>query len=127
LVERRTATARACQVTHHAVRGPEGFVARCDLYRIPPIAQVETVETEPEWRNRGYATAVVLDAVELAHESGCDLVFLFAAADDWPQHLYRRLGFTRVGGGYNLQRPPSTTGDTRRVLGNPAPSTTRTQ
>lgn len=105
LVDRRTATARACDVTHHVVRQGGGIVARCDLYRTAPIAQVETVETEPEWRNRGYATAVVLDAVDLAHESACDLIFLFAAADDWPQHLYRRLGFARVGGGYTLQRP----------------------
>jgi GNAT superfamily N-acetyltransferase len=106
LVERRTATKRACAVTHHAVRGPDGFVARCDLYRVAPIAQVESVETEPEWRSRGYATAVVLDAVELAQKSGCDLIFLIADADDWPQQLYRRLGFERVGGGYTLQHGP---------------------
>ncbi|HVB13941.1 MAG TPA: GNAT family N-acetyltransferase [Candidatus Dormibacteraeota bacterium] len=104
LVERRLATHRACQVTHHAVRGPDGLVARCDLYRIPPIAQVENVETEPGWQNRGYATSVVLDAVDLAESSGCTLIFLIADADDWPQQLYRRLGFEQVGGGVTLQR-----------------------
>lgn len=105
LVERRSATGRACDMTHHVVRVDGSIVARCDLYRIPPIAQVENVETEPDWRNHGYATAVVLDAVELADESACDLIFLMAAADDWPQHLYRRLGFARVGGAYTLHRP----------------------
>lgn len=104
LVERRNSTYRACQVTHHAVRGPDGIAARCDLYRIPPIGQVENVETEPEWRNRGYATAVVLDAVGLAESSGCSLIFLLADAEDWPQQLYRRLGFERVSGAHTLQR-----------------------
>jgi len=107
LVERRSATGRSCDVSHHVVRVDGGIRARCDLYRLPPIAQVENVETEPDWRNHGYATAVVLDAVELAHESACDLIFLMAAADDWPQHLYRRLGFGRVGGAYTLHRPAS--------------------
>lgn len=105
LVERRSATGRACDVSHHVVRVDGSIVARCDLYRIPPVAQVENVETEPNWRNHGYATAVVLDAVELAHESACDLIFLMAAADDWPQHLYRRLGFAPVGSEYTLHLP----------------------
>lgn len=104
LVERRSTTHRACQVTHHAVVVDGRFVARCDLYRIAPIAQVESVETDPEWRNRGYATAVVLDAVALARSSGCELIFLMADQDDWPQRLYRRLGFEPVGAGYTLQR-----------------------
>jgi N-acetylglutamate synthase-like GNAT family acetyltransferase len=104
LVERRRSTYRACEVTHHAVRGPDGIAARCDLYRIASIGQVENVETEPEWRNRGYATAVVLDAVELATGYGCSLIFLVADAEDWPQQLYRRLGFERVSGAYTLQR-----------------------
>jgi GNAT superfamily N-acetyltransferase len=117
LVERRAATYRACEVSHHAVRGPDGIIARCDLYRIPPMAQVENVETEPQWQNRGYATAVVLDAVELAQRSGCDLIFLRADAEDWPQHLYRRLGFERAGGGFTLQRVSKASVD-----GAPSPS-----
>ncbi|MGH7665859.1 MAG: GNAT family N-acetyltransferase [Candidatus Dormibacteria bacterium] len=109
LVDRRLVTHRACQVTHHAVRGPAGLAARCDLYRIPPLAQVEDVETEPEWRNRGYATAVVLDSIALARESGCQLIFLYADADDWPQQLYLRLGFDPVGSSYTIQRPGDST------------------
>ncbi|HEY6538062.1 MAG TPA: GNAT family N-acetyltransferase [Candidatus Dormibacteraeota bacterium] len=104
LVQRRTATERACQVTYHAVRGLGGFVARCCLYRLGTIAQVEDVVTDSEMRGRGYATAVVLDAVKLARAGGSRLIFLVAAADDWPQHLYERLGFERVGAGWTLQR-----------------------
>jgi GNAT superfamily N-acetyltransferase len=104
LVERRSATFRACDVTHYAVRGPDGIAAHCDLYLIPPIAQVENVETEPAWRNRGYATALVLDAVKSARSSGCSLVFLIADAQDWPKLLYQRLGFEPVCGGCTLQR-----------------------
>ncbi len=106
LVDRRVVTYRACEVTHHVVRGADGIAARCDLYRIAPVAQVESVETEPHWRNRGFATAVVLDAVGLARTSGCELVFLIADAEDWPQEFYGRLGFERVGGGYTMELPP---------------------
>ncbi|HUY07869.1 MAG TPA: GNAT family N-acetyltransferase [Candidatus Dormibacteraeota bacterium] len=116
LVERRSATSRACDVTHYVVRGPGGIVARCDLYRTPPIAQVENVETEPQWRNRGYATALVLAAVKSAQSSGCSLVFLIADAEDWPKQLYRRLGFEAVGGGCTLQRASQDAPDEGLIL-----------
>ncbi|MGA7172325.1 MAG: GNAT family N-acetyltransferase [Candidatus Dormiibacterota bacterium] len=104
LVERRSVTSRACDVTHYAVRGPDRIAAHCDLYRIPPVAQVENVETDPGSRNQGYATALVLAAVKAARRSGCSVVFLIADAGDWPRLLYQRLGFESVGGGCTLQR-----------------------
>ena len=97
LVERQRATARACVVTHHVVRRGGAVVARCDLYRRGVTAQVENVATEPEWRGRGFARAVVLDAARAAAARGCTLVFLIADAADWPQQLYRRCGFQDLG------------------------------
>ena len=57
----------------------------------------EDVGTLEEHRGRGYASAVVLHAAELARRAGADFVFLVADAQDWPQHLYRRLGFEPIG------------------------------
>jgi ribosomal protein S18 acetylase RimI-like enzyme len=68
-----------------------------DLYLNGDIAQVEDVATVPEHRERGYASAVVLRAVEEARAAGAELVFLVADADDWPKKLYRRLGFDEIG------------------------------
>jgi ribosomal protein S18 acetylase RimI-like enzyme len=72
-------------------------VAYADLYLEPPAAQIEDVGTLEEHRGRGYASAIVLYASEVAQRAGADLVFLVADAEDWPQHLYRRLGFEPIG------------------------------
>jgi ribosomal protein S18 acetylase RimI-like enzyme len=68
-----------------------------DLYLRDGAAQIEDVGTLPEHRGRGYASAVVVVAVQEARRAGADLVFLFAEADDWPKELYRRLGFDELG------------------------------
>lgn len=67
----------------------------CDLYACGGVAQIEGVATLPEFRNRGLARAVVSHG--LAEAAGADLVFLVADADDWPQKLYRKLGFRTIG------------------------------
>jgi ribosomal protein S18 acetylase RimI-like enzyme len=72
-------------------------VAYADLYLEPPNAQIEDVGTREAHRGRGYASAVVLHAAETARRAGADFVFLVADAQDWPQHLYRRLGFEPIG------------------------------
>jgi ribosomal protein S18 acetylase RimI-like enzyme len=72
-------------------------VSYTDLYLRDGLAQIEDVGTLPEYRGHGYASAVVLAAVEEARRSGAGLVFLFADAEDWPKQLYRRLGFDQLG------------------------------
>lgn len=58
---------------------------------------VEDVYTLPTARRQGYARALVGRAVDLALEGGSRIVAIVADADDWPQHLYERVGFRRVG------------------------------
>ena len=72
-------------------------VSYADVYIEPPTAQIEDVGTLEKHRGRGYASAVVLYAAEAARRAGADFVFLVADAQDWPQHLYRRLGFEPIG------------------------------
>jgi ribosomal protein S18 acetylase RimI-like enzyme len=72
-------------------------VSYADLYQDGADAQVEDVGTLDEHRGRGYASAVVLAAIEASRRDGAELVFLVADANDWPQELYRRLGFETVG------------------------------
>jgi GNAT superfamily N-acetyltransferase len=68
------------------------------------VAQVEDVYTVPEERGRGYGRAIVTRAAALAREAGHELVFIIADADDWPQHLYRKVGFEPVGRTWALHR-----------------------
>ena len=80
-------------------------VAYADLYLEPPAAQIEDVGTLEDHRGRGYASTLVLHAAETARRAGADLVFLVADAEDWPQHLYRQLGFDAVGRYVKFIRP----------------------
>lgn len=56
-------------------------------------AQVEDVYTVPEARGRGFARTLVAHAAREARRAGNDLVFIVADDNDWPKHLYARLGF----------------------------------
>jgi ribosomal protein S18 acetylase RimI-like enzyme len=100
-------------------RFEDGQVASyADLYASGKDAQVEDVATLPEYRERGFAKAVVARAVEEAHAAGAEFVFLVAMEDDWPKELYRRLGFDVVGRYVKVfKRVASTTNDRRRDHG----------
>lgn len=79
--------------------------SRCELYQDGDVAQVEDVGTVPGFRNRGLASAVVTRAVAEARSAGADLVFLQADAEDWPMHLYGKLGFEELARWSGFTRP----------------------
>ncbi len=79
----------------------------CRLYQGDGVGQVEHVETLPEFRNRGLARAVVAAAIEASRIDGDELIFITADATDWPQQLYRRIGFDEVGVSLALRRRPT--------------------
>ena len=86
------------------------LAAMCELYVHGDAAQIESVETLEEHRNRGAASAVVLAAAEAARAAGATWIHLYADANDWPQGWYRRLGFVDAGGFWNLHRYPENGG-----------------
>jgi ribosomal protein S18 acetylase RimI-like enzyme len=98
----RTGNAR-----HFAVRTNGQVASAADLYSDGRTAQIEDVATFPEQRGRGYATAVVLRAVEEALATGHDFVFLVADAEDWPKELYVRLGFAPLGHTWAFLKAPA--------------------
>jgi GNAT superfamily N-acetyltransferase len=90
----RDADGRAVAVTKARVDGTLGWV--------------EDVYTLPEARRRGLARALVGRAADLVLAAGCTLVTIVADADDWPQHLYARVGFTPISRAsiYHLEPTP---------------------
>ena len=84
----------------------------CELYLEGEVAQIEDVNTLEEFRGRGVARNVVLRAAEEAARSGASFVFLFADEQDWPRHLYARLGFDEVGQSRLFTRWPEGTART---------------
>ncbi len=67
----------------------------CRLLAGEGVGQVDQVCTLRDHRNRGHARAALVAALEAAAE--LETVFLLTDAEDWPQQLYRRLGFEPAG------------------------------
>jgi ribosomal protein S18 acetylase RimI-like enzyme len=105
LLDAKLLIARAVRARFFAVVVGGQVVAYTDLYDDGRTAQIEDVATLAEHRGHGYASAVVLRALQEARQSGCDLVFLAADEDDWPKALYRRLGFDDLGRYVKFIRP----------------------
>ncbi len=91
------------------VREDSRIVNFCRLFTDGGIAQVEDVATLPAARNRGYARATILAAIDAARAEDPDLIYLGALTDDWPRKLYARLGFEEVGPEVVLYMKPSAT------------------
>ena len=71
-------------------------MSAADVYSDGRTAQIEDVATLVQYRGHGYASAVVMRALEEARQDH-DFVFLTADSRDWPKELYRRLGFDSLG------------------------------
>ena len=105
LTDRRAALARGTHLRHLAAPAPPAVPgAFADLYSDRRIAQVESVNTLEAHRNQGLASAMVLHGARLARDEGHDLVFLVADVEDWPRHLYERLGFEEIGRWWELSK-----------------------
>ena len=99
---------------YERVAGARFFAARldgrlagnCELYQEGDDAQVEHVGTLKQFRGRGVARSVILRAVQAAREAGARHVFIVTDEDDWPRHLYARLGFDQIGRTWEFLRSP---------------------
>ncbi|MBV9309442.1 MAG: GNAT family N-acetyltransferase [Solirubrobacterales bacterium] len=60
-------------------------------------AQVEDVYTAPEARGHGYARALLTHITERARAAAHGLIFIVADDEDWPKHLYEKIGFEPIG------------------------------
>jgi ribosomal protein S18 acetylase RimI-like enzyme len=111
LLDANALAAQAGRARQFAVRVKGRIVSAADLYSDGRTAQVEDVVTLTQYRGHGYATAVVLRAVQEAVATGHDLVFLVSDDEDWPKDLYARLGFEPIGRRWSfLKAPPGAGG-----------------
>jgi ribosomal protein S18 acetylase RimI-like enzyme len=105
ILDQKLTLADRAETRFFGVPHGDEFVSWSDLYVAQGVAQVEDVATRQEHRGKGYATAVVLRAVEEGRKAGADLVFLVADDEDWPKELYGRLGFDPVGHLHKFSKP----------------------
>jgi N-acetylglutamate synthase-like GNAT family acetyltransferase len=109
---------------YERVAGARFFAARvdgqlagsCELYQEGEDAQVEHVGTLKQFRGRGIARSVILRAVQAARETGARHVFIVTDEEDWPRHLYARLGFDQIGRTWEFLRSPDSGGGVVRTL-----------
>jgi ribosomal protein S18 acetylase RimI-like enzyme len=85
---------------------PDDPACACRLYTHDGLGQVDEVGTLEARRRRGYARAAVAAAADAAASDGCEQVFMVTDAADWPQELYRRLGFDEIGSTYEFLKLP---------------------
>jgi ribosomal protein S18 acetylase RimI-like enzyme len=84
---------RAVDVRYFAAFADGQIAAYCELFAADGVGQVESVMCLEEFRGRGLGKAVTARAAAESVAAGHELTFLVAEADDWPRHLYERLGF----------------------------------
>jgi ribosomal protein S18 acetylase RimI-like enzyme len=85
---------------------PQDPACACRLYMHDGLGQVDEVGTLVARRRRGHARAAVAAAADAATANGCERVFLVTDASDWPQELYRSLGFDEIGATYEFLKVP---------------------
>lgn len=88
------------------VAPPDAPVSRCLLLTDGDIAEIDEVATLSPYRRRGWSSAVVQRAIQLAHDDGLEPVMLVAGDEDWPKGWYARLGFRAVGRFSQFRRWP---------------------
>jgi GNAT superfamily N-acetyltransferase len=97
-VESTRLTWRARRARHLAVVDGDGAaVAMASLFSDGVVGQLEDVYTAPEARGRGYCRALLTRAIALARDGGHELTFIVGDDQDWPKHLYAKVGFEPVG------------------------------
>jgi ribosomal protein S18 acetylase RimI-like enzyme len=104
ILDAKVLIGRRAQTRFFAVEVNGEIVSWADLYVAQGVAQIEDVATLAEHRGKGYASAVVLHAIEEGKKAGADLVFLVADGEDWPKVLYERLGFDEIGRAYRFAK-----------------------
>jgi ribosomal protein S18 acetylase RimI-like enzyme len=97
--------AAAFPTLYFGVRSGGVVAAYASLHLDDDVAQIEDVETRAAQRRRGYASAVIRRAVSKAGAAGAGIVYLATTEDDWPQHLYRKLGFDALASEVIFGRP----------------------
>jgi ribosomal protein S18 acetylase RimI-like enzyme len=101
LVRAQLARCDATRVRYFATRVDGRPASYCELFSDGATGQIESVMTEPELRGRGLGKLVVAGALA-ASQCVHDFTFLVADGNDWPQELYRKLGFETAGTTYRF-------------------------
>jgi ribosomal protein S18 acetylase RimI-like enzyme len=97
---------RVADARFFAARVDGRLAGNCELYQEGDDAQVEHVGTLERYRGRGVARSVILRAVQAARKARARHVFIVTDEDDWPRHLYARLGFDQIGRTWEFLKPP---------------------
>ncbi|MCE7698343.1 MAG: GNAT family N-acetyltransferase [Methanobacterium paludis] len=88
---------------HLVIEEDEMLVSSCNLAIIKNLTRsarsyglIENVVTHPDYRKKGYGTAILKKAVEIAQENNCyKLMLMTSQKDDSTLRFYEKAGFNR--------------------------------
>lgn len=106
LADRTELYALGAELTLLAVYDGDEIAAHAALYvdRHERIAQFENLVTHQDFRGRGYADALIRDALRRGQQAGSELSFLTADLNDWPREWYQRLGYVDANRTHHFNR-----------------------
>jgi GNAT superfamily N-acetyltransferase len=74
----------------------ENFAGSCDVIRMGSLSAIDHVQTAPEWRGQGVATALVLRATDEAVRDGARGIQMTTHSQTLAERLYRPCGFEPI-------------------------------
>lgn len=72
-------------------------VGNCDLFIHDKVAKIEDFEVIPQYRRRGFGTAILKHLIKVSLDKSCDIVFLVTDEEDTAKEMYQKLYFSKVG------------------------------
>lgn len=99
LADRHSLYTRGADLELLAVYDGTEIASRANLYidRVDHIAQFENLVTHVDFQGRGYARALLCEALRLGRNAGANLSILTADPGDWTSEWYRRVGYVEAG------------------------------
>ena len=105
LVARREVIDVGSRVIRLAAFVNERVVGSVDVVMRGPIAEVDALGVNPEFRQQGLGDALFAAAHAEAVALGCEVSLLGALHDDWPREWYERLGYVAVATSHDFTLP----------------------
>ena len=106
LADREELYSLGADITALVVYEGSEIAAHAYLYldRVDEVAQFENLVTNKHYQGRGYAKALLFDALSRGREAGAELSILTADLDDWVHEWYVRVGYVEIGRTHHFSR-----------------------
>ena len=106
LADRQTLYTRGADVKRLVVYDGAEIAASAHLYvdRIDNVVQFENLVTHADYQGRGYAGALIREALRLGRDADAELSVLTTDHESWTREWYERIGYVEAGRTHHFSR-----------------------